>query len=153
MEISISWHERQISPSARTFFDQLWRFDVDAISHEAGIYVLGRKHGKRVQPIYIGKATDLQQRIRQQMNNFRLMQALGEASNGARVVLVGEIESKRGQQVPRVLKVAERALIRAALASGHPIVNKHGTKTATHSISIIGKRPQRFPFEREIFAD
>lgn len=106
-----------------------------------------------MEPIYIGKAVDLRQSIAQQLNNLMLMRAVNESRSGAGILLVGAVPTHRGQQLKRALPLVERAHIRAAFALGHPIVNKQGTRTKTHSISMVGRRPRDFPFGRLRLAD
>lgn len=121
-----------------------YTFDgVDDLSAGAGIYVFGRRHGKRFAPLYVGKATDLSRRIPQQLNNNRLMNALVKAASGHRELLVGELHAKPGQQLAKVLKVLERGLIKLALAQGNDIVNKQGTKIRSHTAIMAGNRDAR----------
>jgi excinuclease UvrABC nuclease subunit len=45
------------------------------IPSTSGIYCFYRKHGNCVCAVYIGKADNLEQRIKQQFNNVKLMMA------------------------------------------------------------------------------
>lgn len=114
---------------------------LDEIPENAGVYVFGRIHGDNVEPIYIGKAGNLRRRIRQHFEgSIRLMHRLQEAKTGARVVLIGEWKSKRGQREERVLPIVERMLIKYALAEGYELFNEKGTKTPVHTLAMTGNR-------------
>ena len=68
-----------------------------------GVYVFCRKFGSNYEPLYIGQADNLQDRIKQHLKtNVALMKALRDAKHGTRSILLGEIITKRGQQVKRV---------------------------------------------------
>jgi hypothetical protein len=115
-----------------------------------GIYVFGRQHGKTIKPLYVGRAKRLRQRIEQQFNHTRLMRSLEEAQAGRRVLLIGEIILKSGQQLSRVLGVVESALIEHCLDQSLELFNKQGTKFPTHTISFRGNRAARHLSSRSI---
>ena len=50
--------------------------DLDAIPRTPGVYVFARKQGSMLIPVYIGKAEVLRRRLKQQLNNLRLMSGL-----------------------------------------------------------------------------
>lgn len=50
----------------------------------AGIYVFLRVHGVSAEALYVGKATNLKSRIKQQLNKLKLMTAILNATNGER---------------------------------------------------------------------
>lgn len=117
--------------------------ELDELPTTAGVYVFGRRHGRRFTPIYIGKASNLSVRIPQQLNNNKLMTALRSAPSGQRQLMVGALIGKRGQEVDKAVKVAERALIKHALSHGHDIVNKQGTRIQAHTAVMLGSRAAR----------
>lgn len=108
------------------------------IPDSPGIYIFARRHGDNITPLYIGQAQRLRRRIEQQLNNTRLMKGIEGAESGARVLLIGQMALKPGQRVPRVLDVAESAIMEYALAEGHSILNKQGTKQRVHTIQSRG---------------
>ncbi|MGA8475088.1 MAG: hypothetical protein WB681_08480 [Candidatus Cybelea sp.] len=153
MKIAIMWLPTlTISPGARNFFENLGQFDFDGLPTDAGIYVFGRQHGAKIDPIYVGKAENLRSRIKGQRNNLRLMHALNESKSGKRILLIGTVKPSQNQTLAKILPIAERAHIRAALAAGCALVNKQGTKTKTHVIETVGRRSRNLPFERHILA-
>lgn len=120
----------------------LWMCDrLQAIPESAGIYVFGRTFGSRFEPSYVGQAMNLQQRVDQQLRtNVALITALENAKNGARQVFVCEMQPKRGQPAKKALDLMENAVIRAALAAGHPLLNVRGARQPTHEIVFTGNR-------------
>jgi hypothetical protein len=117
--------------------------DEDAIPDTPGVYVFARVHGDVVEPLYVGRATNLTRRIGQQLNNLRLMRGIEEAPAGYRTLYVGEIQFRQGQRQGSVLRVAESALINAALAEGCDLLNIAGTNTLVHTIESTGNREAR----------
>jgi hypothetical protein len=115
----------------------------------AGVYVFCRKFGEKYQPLYIGQADKLRRRIGQHLKtNVALMRALRDAKSGTRSVLFGEVITKRGQQIKRVLKVVEETLIAEAVESGCTLVNRQLTSAKFHSIVFGGPTKVRGPFDR-----
>lgn len=116
----------------------------DDLPEGPGVYIFGRQHGDTFSPLYIGQATDLRQRILlQQFNNAKLMNGIKQAEAGSRMLLIGEVDLRGGQRVKRVLDVVESALIEYALANGHELLNKQGTRTPVHVINFTGNRTSR----------
>ena len=110
----------------------------ESLPHEAGIYIFGRRHGAAFEALYVGKATSLNSRIRQQFNNVKLMKHVQNALNGERILLLGLFKSLSGQQDENCLPIMERALIRHFLERDDDIVNVHGTRLKTHEIVSEG---------------
>jgi hypothetical protein len=117
---------------------------LDKLPTVPGIYVLGRRWGKQFEALYVGKATGIRGRVKNQLNNLRLMQHLKNAKTGRRIVLAGRISTKPGQQLDRCLPLIERALIRYFLSEGHDLVNKQGTRLRRHEVLSSGKHPKGF---------
>lgn len=153
MRITVTWlPTRTISRGIGNFFENLRQFDLSSLPTGAGIYVFGRQHGSKIDPIYIGKAENLRSRIKGQLNNLDLMHALKGSKSGRRILLIGAVKTGKNQTLAKILPIAERAYIRAALAAGCPLVNKQGTKTKIHIIETVGRRPRNLPFERHTLA-
>lgn len=117
--------------------------DASCLPSEPGIYAFGRSFGKRFHTLYIGQAASLSRRIPQQLNHAKLMNALKQAAIGRRQLLIGVLRLRPGQQLDKCLNVVERALIEHALAEGHELFNKHGTRTKVHEIASTGARLAR----------
>jgi hypothetical protein len=108
-----------------------------------GVYVFGRSYGGSITPLYVGRASSLSTRIWQQLNNASLMLRIQKATNGRRVLLIGKLQLKQGQQGSRVLDVVEPTLIEYSLAQGYELLNKQGTKIRVHHINSRGSLDAR----------
>jgi hypothetical protein len=78
--------------------------------------------------------------VQQQFNNLKLMRAIENAQIGRRLLLLGEVLTKPGQQIERVLDVIEGGMIEYFVACGYELINKPvaphiGTGTSTLSMS------------------
>jgi hypothetical protein len=100
----------------------------------AGIYVFLRVHGESAEALYVGKATNLKSRIKQQLNNLKLMTAIQKATNGERRLVFAEFTPKPGQKVDKAIPICEKTLIRYYLAQGHGLVNIQGTTLRFHEL-------------------
>ncbi|MGB9991818.1 GIY-YIG nuclease family protein [Pseudoduganella rhizocola] len=101
---------------------------VKSIPAAAGIYVFYREYGESVQVFYVGKATKLQSRIKNQLNNHSLMKAISSAKNGKRKLVWAELRLKPGQSAATTLKSAEKLMIRHYVEEGQPIHNIQGKR-------------------------
>lgn len=125
---------------------------LDVIEDGAGVYVFARKFGDAITPLYVGKASNLRGRIKQQLNNLRLMKQVQDWNkNGARVLLLGYLKLHGAQDEAKVLNIVERALIEHGLAEGHPLVNVQGTKKPVHTLTFRGNRSSEQVAPREMF--
>jgi len=77
-------------------------------SRRAGVFA--RRWGGGFEALYVGKANNIRARVKQQLNNVRLMQHLKDARNGSRVVLAGEFVAHGRQSLPACLPLIEKAL-------------------------------------------
>ena len=94
-------------------------------------------------PLYVGKVDRLRRRIRQQLNNARLMVGLQEAPRLRRFLVLGEYVGRAGPHASNAIQIVERSLIEYALAEGYELLNQPGTKRPHHSISHSGARISR----------
>ena len=133
MELALFWHTPL--PLRNGHRENLiYTVDEEKIPNIPGIYVFARKHGKSMEPLYVGRANDLQARIIQQLNNARLMKGIENASAGHRKLLLAECITKPGQQLDKALKIAESAFIKHYLAEGHELLNIQGKQRRIHKI-------------------
>jgi hypothetical protein len=122
----------------------IYTLDLKKLPQVPGLYILGRRWGKEFEALYVGKAVGIRGRVKNQLNNLRLMQHLRNARGGSRVVIPGKILTKPGQQLEKTLVTTERALIRHFLSTGDDLVNKQGTRLRHQEVHSSGKRPKRF---------
>lgn len=129
----------------------IYAANFDSIPKRSGVYVFARKFGKLMVPIYIGQTENFRGRIKTHLyNNVPLMRGIEDQPNGKRLILLGAIRTKRGQQLSKCLDLLERTLIRFALAEGHELLNDQGTKTATHTLRFSGRKASHRPFPRRM---
>lgn len=143
MKLHVEW-VRPISLRDATRQNLIYSTDLSKIPTSSGVYVFGRRWGLDVEALYVGKASDIRSRVKSQFNNLRLMQHLRNAKTGKRVVLIGRLIPKPGQQLEKALPLLERVLIRYFLSEGHDLVNKQGTRLRRHKVASSGKYPKRF---------
>ena len=92
MKITIDWQRPIVLK--RPNFELV--VDYNSIPIKNGLYVFGRKHGRSFEALYVGKATNLKSRIKQQLNNAKLLKHIIGSANGGRVLLVGIFKPKQG---------------------------------------------------------
>ena len=108
-----------------------------------GVYVFARKRGETIIPLYMGKAARLSVRIPQQLNSVELMKGIENSPQGRRVLIVGQLQRKPGQNLQKALRIAEAALIEHSLSQGFDILNKQGKSRPAHSVCFTGNREVR----------
>lgn len=152
MDIEMVWRRPvrlQRAPKAADQDFVVLSLDQPRLPKGPGVYVFARAFGNKYEPIYIGKADNLRDRITAHLKkNVPLMKALRDAKKGRRAVLIAEIVGRSGQQPKRVLKIVERSLIAEAVDMRYVLVNRQLTKTKFHSLTSLGSTPDRGPFGR-----
>lgn len=143
MKLFIEWG-RPVSLRDGSSQNLIYVLDLNKLPIAPGLYVLGRRWGQEFEALYVGKAGSIRGRVKNQLNNLRLMQHLHNARGGTRVIIVGKIITKPGQQLSKTLITTERALIRHFLSTGDDLVNKQGTRLRRHEVHSSGKHPKRF---------
>ncbi|QDU66748.1 GIY-YIG nuclease family protein [Engelhardtia mirabilis] len=143
MNLSLDWH-KPIAVKRVTARTLEYAIDIDLVPREPGVYIFARRWGARYEALYVGKARRLRGRIQSHLNNRSLLNHLADARTGKRVLLLGLLQSRPGQQLDRCLTVAERALMRHFLSEGHDLVNIQGTKIRRHVVESTGHAPKRF---------
>ena len=143
MQVQIEWN-RPVPLKDERSQSLIYCLDLNRLPDAAGIYILGRRFGKRFEALYVGKAKSVRRRVKIQLNNLRLTQHLRNAKLGKRILLAGKIVLKPGQRAEKGLLLAERALIRYFLSEGHDLVNMLGTRLRRHEVISSGKHPKRF---------
>lgn len=118
--------------------------DISAFEQESAIYIFGRQWGRSYEALYVGQTQNLRLRLRNHLNNLNLMSHLRDAKSGQRVLIVGRPIVKQGQQIPKVLAVAEKTLIRHFIGEGHNLANKQGKRILMHALQSEGKLPKAF---------
>lgn len=148
MRISVTWQAplRLRLPMSRLHE----HFDLDQLPEDAAVYMFARRFGLRLEVLYVGKATSLRKRIKQQLNNLKLMQAIDDAAIGPRMLIYGTLNNKPGQRTDVVLEIVERALIDHYTEAGDQLINKLGTKLPVDVIEFDGNLLARRRSSREL---
>ncbi len=133
MELGLFWH-RPITLRSGDKENLIYTVNEEKIHNAPGIYIFARKYGSAMEPLYVGRAVDLQTRIIQQLNNTRLMVGIKKAAAGHRTLLLAELETKPGQQLDKALKIVESAFIKHYLTEGYDLLNVQGTQLRRHTI-------------------
>lgn len=140
MELKVKWQ----APIDLVYYQEnasIYKIEnLDNLPNSSGVYIFVRFHGDSIEPLYIGKAKNLQQRIKQQLNNVSLMKSIENSKAGQRGLFLGEFQAKSGQEADKSIKIIENALIEHCLSQGYDIYNKQGTKRPVHNISFSGNR-------------
>lgn len=126
------------------------RFDLEELPAAPAVYLFARRFGLRLEILYVGKATSLRHRIKQQLNNLKLMQAIDDASIGPRMLIYGTFNNRPGQRVEVVLEIVERALIDHYTEAGDQLINKLGTRLPVDVIEFDGNLLARRRSGREL---
>jgi hypothetical protein len=126
----LSWHK----PQALKAYP--YQPDLSSIPKEAGVYVFYRTYGpKKFQVFYVGKAKNLRNRIKGQLNNLKLMTGIQMAANGARYLAYAEVALKPGQKPEPTIHAAEKLLIRHYVEEGHELLNIQGIKIRIQTLT------------------
>lgn len=144
IEINLEWY-RPIDLSDGREQKLIYNVNLDKVPTIPGIYVFGRCHGKSFEALYVGKATNIRSRVKQQIErNLRLMRHIEYARTGNLFLLIGEINTKPGQKLEKVLAITERIFIRHFLAEGNDLVNTKGTRIRRHKDNSSRKYLRKF---------
>lgn len=128
MKLNLQWH-RSVKLGKFPY-----RADIEKVPKTAGIYVFLRLYGSTAEALYVGKANNLRGRIKQQLNNLRLMNGINSAPNGIRRLVYAEFVARPGQQQSKALALCEKTLIRYYLGQGHNLLNVQGAKLKYHEL-------------------
>lgn len=130
MKLNLKWHR---SVEIGTF---PYGANLEMIPKTPGVYIFLRMYGSTpAETIYVGKASDLRSRIKQQFNNLNLMRGIKEKfPNGERRLVYAEFIARSGQQLKKAVPLCEKTLIRYYLAQGHDLLNIQGAKLKFHEL-------------------
>ncbi len=143
MQLHVEW-DRPIPLRDDRRNNMIYTLDLSRVTDRSGVYIFGRRWGSQFEALYVGKAINVRSRIKNHLNNVRLMQHLRNAKAGKRIVLAGRLITKPGQKISKCMGLAERALIRHFLSEGYDLVNKQGTRLRRHELESSGSHPKRF---------
>ena len=110
MKLALAWQRAIAIP--KTLNNESASRILDEISAEPGIYIFGRVFDRHLHALYVGQAQNLHRRIKQQLNNYGLLQHIKNARNGRRVVVIGTLEVHGGADIEKALNRTEKGLLR-----------------------------------------
>jgi len=143
MELKLKWHKpKRLTDASKD--NGIYGINLGDIPERTGIYIFYREYGAVREALYVGKASNLKSRIKQQLNNVKLMKGIENASKGYRRIVYAEFIAKRGQQEDKCIALIERALIRYYLALEDNILNKQGTRIRSDIIVSHRSSVKRF---------
>ena len=151
MNIYCEWH-KVIYLNDGSKENLIFNIDETLLPDESGCYVFFNEYGEKRRIIYIGRANNLRQRIKEQLNNVRLMNGIKNFGKGYKAFIYCTIKPKRGQNLKKILEILERNLIKYAFTEGHELVNIQGAKIHFHEISFHGNRASESLFSRKILS-
>jgi|ERR1700722_9144209 hypothetical protein len=139
MDLRLTWHKPVQLRKARAGSTFIYDLDLSNAPSKPGVYIFMRRFGKRLSPLYVGKAGNLKVRMGQQLNALRLMKGIQNAAIGSRAVVFGEFLARPGQKEGKCLLMIEKALIRHFLLEGHELLNVLGARIATRHMVTSSK--------------
>lgn len=152
MNIDIKWH-KPVKLKDGSKDAMILKIDnLDEWNGCTGVYMFCRKYAKSISPLYIGKAEDIGRRIKSHLNSIKMMKGIQNSQNGNKVLLVGELIAKPGQDKKKCIAIAEKTLIEHALSEGYDLLNVQGTKTPVHGISFFGYQLAKNVTGKQLFA-
>lgn len=106
---------------------RVYSCNLEQIPDWPGIYIFERMHGEKSEALYVGKANNLRQRVKSQLQNTKLMDHIENAKNGQKLLTWGFFKAKPGQRVETFLPMIEKVLIQNFLLKGHSLANVQHT--------------------------
>ena len=144
MEVEVKWKqpiELNTRPSGNLTVDFKSPADANSVTSKHGVYVFAKTDGDHFTPLYIGESVNIQKRIRQHFkSHVVLMNKIKESGRGKKVLVIGEIIPKQGQQAKEACVLVQDALIKKAVDDESELFNQQGTKTPIHLVNLKGFR-------------
>lgn len=128
MKLKLNWHQ-SIELGAFPY-----AAPIANVPKNPGIYIFLRVHGRTAEAIYVGKAGNLQSRIKTQLNNLKLMRGIQSMPNVKRRLVYAEFVARPWQKAATALPICEKTLIRYYLSLGHELLNIQGAKLRYHEL-------------------
>jgi len=123
-----------------------------------GVYFFARKFGATSQPFYIGETLNLRSRLKNHLSTVKIVDILRgmkvrdapEISNGHRLFHFAYLDAKKNKSnTKKALRIAQKFMIREAIAANLPLLNSKLTVIKTHSLTFSGKHGKSRFFEKE----
>jgi hypothetical protein len=156
VKINIEWQEPIQLTQYRAVIVDLTHLP-DEIDNVAGVYFFSRKFGDKYEPFYIGQTLKMRQRLRQHLGTTALDHILTESTvarlhvkGGTRYFHYGYFKSKSTpERTKKCIRIAEKYLVRTALAKDFLLLNKHLTAFKTHKLTFSGSDAARAIYDEQ----
>lgn len=123
--ISLSWHD---SIDLNTIGYDKYHDSINELPDTYGIYIFWRQYSDIHECLYIGKTTNLRNRIKQQLNARGLIEHVKGAKRGKKLLSYAELELHPNCDFDGYLDKIETFLISESLSQGHDLYNQQKTK-------------------------
>ncbi len=130
----------------------IFEFPENSLPDEAGCYVFYNRLRTRCKIIYIGRATNIRQRLKGQFNSIKLMNGIKQSGRGKKVLIYCTLKLKGGQKLEKANTTLEKNLIKHAFSEGHELLNIQGAKIHFHEINFQGNRVSQSLFGKNILS-
>ena len=136
MDIDITWYP-PLPLSGGNPADLRYTVDgIEAWEDCPGVYMFCCWDHERVIPLYIGRAKNIYERIRQHVETTRFMRCIENDPRGDKVLVLGEYMPRPGQSLEWALRIAETALIDHAFAEGYTLLNHAGDASVITDVGM-----------------
>ncbi len=132
--------------------------DLERIDDVPGIYYFARRFGDKSEPFYIGETLTLRTRLKNHLDTRRIADILRgmkiadapEISQGRRFFHFAYLNANKNKQnTKKALQIAQKFMIREAIALNLPLLNSKLTVIKTHSLTFSGKDVSDSIFNKE----
>ena len=132
--------------------------DLDQIEDAPGVYYFARSFGGKSEPFYVGETLKLRARLKNHLGTTRISDILRgmkvrdapEISNGPRSFHFAYLNANKNKEnTKKALQIAQKFMIREAIALNLPLLNGKLTVIKTHSLIFSGKDVVDSIFKRE----
>jgi hypothetical protein len=132
--------------------------DLDKIENVPGIYYLARTFAGIVEPFYIGETLKLRSRLKAHLATTRIADILRgmkvadapTISQGPRFFHFAYLDANKNKQnTKKALQIAQKFMIREAIASNFPLLNSKLVVIRTHSLTFSSNGASDTIFEKK----
>lgn len=150
MDVTVRWHK----PIPLTLRQGTYVYDGPNLKvlEGPGIYFFAKRSGRKVVPLYIGRAAKqpLKKRLDQHLDKPVFVKSLAGALSGDLLYIFGTVVPRPGVKMDAALEVIENALIQEVLADNRELFNHRGTKSPVHTVSFAGNVTAKTAIGRKI---
>jgi len=144
--IKVKWKKPILLEKHPTKHIPFWIQDWNRIPAAPGIYIFSKRFGDKITPVYIGKAKNLRNRIKQQLkSNVPLVTAMQKSGLGSKFVMIAEHIGRPGLPSMKAITIVEKAFIYEAINHGFELANIQMKEIKEIEIISEGYSKHRLP--------